>query len=113
MSIDADHSWICAGGQEHGQCAFIRIAGDTPRRTREQRAEVDDILPLNLDPDSRALLSPSFGRPETPTNHSQKYTMHYYELGALVVNSVKIHAMQSPKEGLEDDIVVIATYVGT
>ena len=109
LCLDAAHGWICAGGKPSGQCAFVKIPGpvhDDGTPPILSAAEVDDVLPLNLDPESRALATGTSGWLETPAY--QPYEVHYYELGSAIVNSVKIHKIQSPQVGLSDDVVVIS-----
>lgn len=109
--LDASHGWICAGGDKKGQCAFIRVAGDQASRgaSSRTRAEVDELLPLNLNPNSRALASQELNWADFSTSLAQRYVLHYYELGSHIVNSVTIHKIRSEKKGLEDDVIVMAT----
>lgn len=109
--LDAAHGWICVGGDENGQCAFISIDESGARRTSFQsHAEVDDLLPLDLDPEYRHhrhdfRRTPQWSRyPMVP-----KYELQHHELGGARVNSVKIHLLRSMHKGLEDDVVAVMT----
>ena len=110
--FDAAYEWICAGAGD-GQCAFIHIANEQDGQSwsglRQRRAEVDELLPLDLDPTSRSLINREFQNPMSTNSNAAKYDLHYQTLGAEIVNSVTIHKMRSVKRGLEDEVVVITT----
>ena len=110
--FDAAFDWICAGA-DNGQCAFIHVANDKGGQSwsgsRQHRAEVDELLPLDLDPTSRSLITREFQN-QTPDNpNAAKHDLQYHTLGGEIVNSVTIHKMQSVKKGFEDEMVVITT----
>ena len=111
--LDAGYGWICAGGDKHGQCAFISIDepgnGETALR---HHAEVDDLLPLDLDAESRRSLhdlrrTTQWGRYLSGT--SPKYELQTHELGGTIVNSVRVHLICSEEKGFKDEVVVVIT----
>lgn len=110
--LDAAYGWICAGGGQ-GQCALIRIANDQDGQSRsgprQRRAEVDEVLPLDLDPMSRSLITQELQHPVSSSLVAAKYDFYSHTLGKEIVNSVTIHKMQNQKRGLEEEVIVIAT----
>ncbi len=99
------------GGDKNGQCAFISIDQDwTDGIPIRYHAEVDDLLPLDLDPEYR-LANQDFRRtPQWPRYPGgPKYVVHYHELGGERVNSVKIHVLRSSQKALEDETVAVMT----
>lgn len=106
VCLDAGYGWICAGGRNNGQCAFISIneGSDEPTTAFRQRAEVDELLPLDLDPEFRR----TFSDPSVLLHsHGSSYELQTHELGANIVNSITIHLLRSEKNGLEDEVVAI------
>ena len=72
--------------------------------------EVDDLLPLDLDPeyrhqrqDVRRSLS------WTPMDSAPEYEMHFQNLGSERVNSVTVHLLKNAGKGLRDETVVVIT----
>ena len=110
VCLDAAFGWICVGGQTKGQCAFIEIRTNTldPTLPIYQHTEVDDLLPLDLNPDPRAILSQGRSTSQ-PAIRPPTYVPHEHEIGEDVVNSVVIHRLLGEKNGLGDDTVVILT----
>lgn len=113
--LDAAHNWICVGGQHKGQCAFIEIQRPTDhsssRSSYAHPAEVDDLLPLDLDPDSRALIHHgSSTPPSSPWRHS-RYILHEFNLGGNIMNSVAVRLLPGGRKGLEDETVAVLTWV--
>ena len=108
--LDAAHGWIGVGGKDKGQCAFLQIHKyvSDPALPPYQHAEVDDLLPLNLDPDNRAILDqpPSTTR---STPRPPNYEFHPQQIGEDIVNSVVIHRLVGGREGLVDETVAILT----
>ena len=101
------------GGEKYGQCAFISIdergTGGTVLR---QHAEVDDLLPLDLDPESRRSLhdlrrTPQWGH--YLGGASAKYELQTHELGGSIVNSVTIHLIRNEQKEFKDEVVVVIT----
>ena len=112
--LDAAHDWICVGGQNKGQCAFIHIIRDenneaTPFVPNIQHSEVDDLLPLDLDPESRALIHPGSSTLRVPSFRPPKYEVHEHNFGDDIVNSVVLQRLPAGREGLEDQVVAILT----
>ena len=101
------------GGEAHGQCAFISIdERETGRTTIRQHAEVDDLLPLDLDPESRRSLhdlrrTPQWGH--YPGEASAKYELQTHDLGGSIVNSVTIHLLRNEQKEFKDEVVVVIT----
>ncbi len=99
------------GGNENGQCAFISIDQDrTDGIAVQSHAEVDDLLPLDLDPEYR-LVHHDFRRTPQWTRYpvGPKYDLQHHELGGERVNSVKIHLLRSSQKALGDEIVAVIT----
>ena len=112
--LDAAYGWICVGGDENGQCAFVKVDEiGNGRGTSHIRAEVDDLLPLDLDPDYRQIRHDLRGTEPWPRYPiGPKYELQFHELGAERVNSIKIHALDNDndnKKGVESEIVAITT----
>lgn len=109
VCLDAGYGWICAGGRDNGQCAFISIneGSDGPTASR-QYAEVDELLPLDLDPEYRRTFSdPSALLQWARPSHGSSYELQTHELGAHIVNSITIHLLRSETNGLEDEVVAV------
>lgn len=109
--LGAGHGWICVGGSENGRCAFINIGESTPfSNLTARRSEVDALLPLDLDPDSRMHaqdLITRHGLDAHPPSWRPKVT--YHELGTLIVNSISVHKIVGDKSGIRDEIVAVLT----
>jgi len=108
--LDAGYGWLCAG-YKHGKCALLKVGDfeiglDAPK----DLFEVDDLLPLNLDPESRASHDSTWTPPTPPrpqlfrANH-----VSHFEFGKVLINSVKIQLMRGGPEQLEEEIVAITT----
>ena len=73
-----------------------------------QHAEVDELLPLDLDPDYRRVFSDPgtllrLARP----SRGGLYELQTHELGTDIVNSITISLLRSEKNGLEDEVVAV------
>ena len=67
-----------------------------------QHVEVDELLPLDLDPEYRRTFSdPSL------LLHGSSYELQTHELGAHIVNSITIHLLRSGKNDLRDEVVAV------
>lgn len=84
-------------------------------RAFHHHAEVDTLLPLELDPES-PLLAPNFPHqrsqtfPPTSSAPSRgKAEVQIHEVGGSIVNSVTVHRLRSDREGFEDEIVAVLT----
>lgn len=111
--MGAGHGWLCVGGFEKGRCAFIEV-GEIASNHGSSRppayAEVDTLLPLDLDPESRMLAHDFLHQHRTPTLSARRRSkVHYQELGGSIVNSITVHQLQSGKEGLKDEVVAVLT----
>ena len=109
VCLDAGYGWICVGGRENGRCAFISISegSDGATTALRQHAEVDELLPLDLDPEYRRTFSdPSVLLQWARPSHTS-YELQTHELGADIVNSVTVHLLRSEKNGLEDEVVAV------
>lgn len=94
------------GGDENGQCAFISIVENGAGGTAVQsHAEVDDLLPVGLDPGYRQIRHDIRRTPQWPVG--PKYELQHHELGGERVNSVKIHLLRSPQKALVDEVVAV------
>ncbi|KAI4176737.1 MAG: hypothetical protein LQ343_000830 [Gyalolechia ehrenbergii] len=112
--LDARHGWICVGGQSNGRCAFVSINGKESIGGRgsfsRHEAEVDALLPLDLDPESRMLAHSYFQRLRASSPSSQsKPEVQIHELGGSIMNSVVIHRLQSDQKDQDDEIVCVMT----
>ena len=112
--LDAAYDWICVGGQHKGQCAFVHISRDGDDGVESsvstlQHAEVDDLLPLDLDPESRALPQGASSVLGVPLHRPPRYELHEYKIGDDIVNSVVVQRLPAGREGLEDHIIAILT----
>lgn len=117
--LDAGFGWICVGGSINGRCAFIDINNDSlgdegdGDRTSHHHAEVDALLPLDLDPESRLLAHSFLQRSQSAagSNGRKKPLVQIHEVGGSIVNSVTVHRLKSEQQGLEDEIVAVMTWV--
>lgn len=117
--LDAGHGWICVGGSDHGRCAFVNTHEESSKGSRDRafqhHAEVDALLPLELDPESR-LLAHNFLHQRSQTFASAasaasrgKVEVQIHEVGGSIVNSVTIHRLRSDRQGFEDETVAVLT----
>ena len=104
---------MCVGGLESGSCAFIHVGEDQTSgftAATQSHTEVDALLPLDLDPDSRMLDHQSYlGHRRPAQARRRKPEVHYHELGGCIVNSVTIYQLRSEEPGLHDEVVAILT----
>lgn len=110
VCLDAGYGWIGVGGRENGRCAFISIneGSDWPATAFRQDAEVDQLLPLDLDPEYRRTFSdPSAVLQWARPSCGSSYELQTHELGADIVNSITIHLLRSEEDGLEDEVVAV------
>ena len=77
-----------------------------------QHGEVDELLPLDLDPEYRR----SFHTPRRsqhwahpPSVSFPKYDLQTVEFGGSIVNSVTIYQLRSDQQGFNDEIVTVIT----
>lgn len=111
--LDAAHGWVCVGGPDNGRCAFISVGDRSDKEsavdaTRQPHTEVDALLPLDLDPESRLLDLHSFYGNQRLARAS-KPEVYTHEIGTSIVNSVTIYRLRSDHPGLRDQTVVVLT----
>lgn len=108
--LDAAHGWICAA-TDRGKCVFIQIHhaldGQPRSRPPQHHAEVDDLLPLDLDPVSRSLAPQDIQHSRSTDRGSSKYKVYHHSLGTELVNSVTIHKIQGVGKKTEDEVIVL------
>ncbi|KAL8679886.1 MAG: hypothetical protein Q9186_003856 [Xanthomendoza sp. 1 TL-2023] len=112
--LDARHGWICVGGDINGRCAFISLNGkESPNgrgRSFRHEDEVDALLPLDLDPDSRMQAHSYFRRLRASSSPTRsKPEVQIREIGGDIVNSVTIHPLRVDQDSQEVEIVCIMT----
>ncbi|KMU90374.1 hypothetical protein CIHG_08184 [Coccidioides immitis H538.4] len=105
--LTAGLGWIGIGGSKNGDCAFIKLgdSGITSPRTRAAAldADIDSPLPLDLDPPLRRL------PPRAPGNSFLSNPRQDAEFGGSIVNSVTLHRLPAPREGLDhEDVAVLS-----
>lgn len=116
--LAAGYGWVGVGGSDHGECAFIRIAGhDThPHGTETsslRESEVNHVLPIDLEPDAR--INPSWlsdeeaSRPAT-SSRRQPSEVQVLKFGGSIVNSVTIHRFPSDDKHHPHEDVVLLRY---
>ena len=108
--LDAAYGWVCVGGLDGGQCAFIFIGDDMVDSAHHRHSEVDALLPLDLDPESRLLdQHPSTGDRRPVREGRRKPEIHSNAMGTSIVNSVAIYRLGNGEPGLLKETVVIVT----
>jgi len=109
--LDAACGWIGVGGDENGQCAFVSInETDVGGASSQSRAEVDDLLPLDLNPEYRHIRHDFRRTPPWPQYSSEpKYELQHREFGGERVNSIKIHSLSSANGNVKNEIVAVLT----
>jgi hypothetical protein len=118
--LTAGLGWIGIGGTEHGDCAFVRIAGRAASsRTGladPSHTDVDTPLPLDLDPSSRRSLPwnlDSFQNelPLPRSNRRRLPDLQIKEFGGKIVNSVTLHRMAGDGDMFADEDLAILRFV--
>ena len=120
--LDAACGWIGVGGSDSGRCAFVNTNQESSSGSRDRafqhHADVDALLPLELDPESRLLAhnflqqrSQTFASAALATSAASrgKVEVQIHEVGGSIVNSVTIHRLCSDREEFEDEIVAVLT----
>lgn len=97
--ISAGLGWIAVGGDNHGECAFIKITW----RSENVQLEVDASLPLDLQTTSQRA---SDSGPDAALEPWPEVILQ--ELGKDIVNSVVIHNLAS-RDGskISEPVVVL------
>ena len=102
------------GGQNDGRCAFVELAEAEPLRPRDPNAglppgEVDDLLPIDLDPDSRLMAYNGF-RPLEPRLGSirrhQRVKYHKFP-NHEIINSITLYQHVDEENGTKDEPLAI------
>ncbi|KAI9729734.1 MAG: hypothetical protein M1834_006685 [Cirrosporium novae-zelandiae] len=109
----AGFGWVGVGGTDNGLCAFVDISsGSTGNdQASSSAAEVDALLPIDLDPETRrqTLSILSERRSPLPSNRREP-KIQIQEHGGHIVNSVTIHHFPGNNEkGLDDETVAVLT----
>ena len=108
ICIASGHDWVCVGGVDYGKCAFIDFQKASPfeSTTRSWSTEVDDLLPLDLDPYSRAL---SDHQPIYDNGSSQRWNHRIImkNIGTDIVNGITICKFASGCKDIADDTVAV------
>ena len=106
--LGAGNGWLCIGGYNKGQCAFIDLR-DAPPFGRPIRptssAEVDELLPLDLDPRSRLLTHDQLQEDRHPVRRQAKVITK--EIGSLIVNAITVHRFDHKSKDLRDETVAV------
>lgn len=107
--LDARYGWICVGGPANGGCAFVSLDGKEVIGGSHE-AEVDALLPLDLDPESRMLAHNYFQRlrASSPSSRSRP-EVQIHDLGGSITNSVAIHRLQTGRKDQDNEIVCVMT----
>ncbi|KZF25446.1 hypothetical protein L228DRAFT_244287 [Xylona heveae TC161] len=108
----AGYGWVCVGGGDNGQFAAVKLdrATETEDAAARRHADVDALLPADLDPESRRqtheLLEETMAiARELPR---RKPEVRIEEHGGLIVNSVTLHQWKSNEEfGAEETVAII------
>lgn len=115
--LAAGYSWIVVGGSDNGECAFIRLPGQSPSvslaSSRPEEADVDTALPIDLDSSTRTL--PSWAATEE-TRRTESTDRHGIPdiftktLGGSIVNSVTIHRLPGDGDTFAQEDVAVFRY---
>ncbi len=118
ICLAAAYGWIVVGGPNNGRCAFVKIRVEGPEETSSRasrrHAEVDALLPLDLDVQSRlqAYHFLAGTRPDWPDSDllsGRKAEVQIQELGKDIVNSVTIHLSPGNGKDLQDELLAVMT----
>ena len=113
--LDAGHGWVGVGGADNGRCAFISVGSVRSESGRDwiarRHAEVDALLPLDLDPESRTQTHNLLEHSQTLNLASirRRPEVQIHEIGGLIVNSVAIFNLRGEHKGVKDEIVAALT----
>ncbi|KAI9877814.1 MAG: hypothetical protein M1830_002748 [Pleopsidium flavum] len=115
ICLAAAFGWIVVGGLEKGRCAFVKlrdngVEGPSPSSSR-RHADVDALLPLDLDPESRfqAHHFLAGSRPDSDFIGVRKAEVQIQELGSDIVNSVTIHRLRGDGKEFQDEFIAVMT----
>lgn len=112
--LAAGYGWIVIGGPDNGECAFVRLPGQTPSAphagSSSHETDVDAALPIDLDSSARA---PSAGtsteqtRSSSTPGRAQPAEVEIKKFGGSIVNSVTIHRFPGDGERIAHEDVVL------
>lgn len=115
ICLAAAFGWIAVGGLDKGRCAFVKVGADglegRSPRSSPRHAEVDALLPLDLDPESR-FQAHQFLTGSTPDSDFigvRKAEVQIQELGTDIVNSVTIHRLRGDGKEFQDELIAVMT----
>lgn len=107
----AGYGWVCAGNKK-GLLAALKLSdhGSSRRQaTAERREDVDVLLPLDLDPETRRQTSRFL--PERLAferlSDNRKPELQVYEHGSDVVNSITLHTWLKEAGGCHNETVAV------
>ena len=104
--LGAGHGWLCIGGYNKGQCAFIDLRDAPPfGRPIRRTAEVDELLPLDLDPHSRILTQDQSRQDHRAGRRPAKVVTK--DIGTLIVNAITVHKFVQKNKDIEEETVAI------
>ena len=105
--LSAGYGWICVGGYNSGQCSFVDIRECPPfgKPTNASfPAEVDELLPLDLDPRSR-MLAQETTRTDHQSRRQPKVTTK--EFGNDIINAITICKFQHKDPNLRSETIAV------
>ncbi|MCJ1354411.1 MAG: hypothetical protein MMC33_004399 [Icmadophila ericetorum] len=114
--LGAGHGWIGVGGGEKGRCAFIKVGVDDLKAGNWRASlfsEVDALLPLDLDPESRMLARDFLHQRRIPLSSRRRPSYEEFELGKNIVNSIVIDRLKDKDGNLEDPVAILTNNDGT
>ena len=115
ICLAAAYGWIVVGGPDKGRCALVKVraegSAESSLRASRRHAEVDALLPLDLDPQSRfeAHRFLAGSRSDTDLVSGRKAEVEILELGAEIVNSVTIYRLRGDGKDLQDELLAVLT----
>ena len=71
-------------------------------------SEVDALLPLDLDPESR-IHEFLHHRNASTSSTRRSSKVHYHDLGEKIVNSITVHQLRGSEDGFKDEVVAVIT----
>lgn len=115
ICLAAAYGWIVVGGLEKGRCALVKVKAEgseeSSLRASQHHAEVDALLPLDLDPQSRfeAHRFLAGSRSDTELVSGRKAEVQILELGAEIVNSATIYLLRGDGNEIQDELLAVFT----
>lgn len=105
--LSAGNGWICVGGFTNGQCAFVDIRDCPPFGKSVQPsfpAEVDELLPLDLDPRPR-MLAQETTRTEYQSRRRPKLISK--EFGKDIINAITVCKFHHKDKDLRSESIAV------